>query len=122
VLHAGLAFGIFRRDVYKPFKAGKFGDIREHKLALARARAATAVALREVVQAKQAAQATTALRKLFIPLGGLEVTLSSLAGELRHGRTDRLDIQSANSTIAGIDAAGSVSGMRILGRTQAATP
>jgi hypothetical protein len=116
--HAGLAFGIFQHDVYKPFKAGQFRDPQHQRQTLARARTATLLALNEVVRAKQAAETTTALRKLFIPLGGLEVTLSTLATQFKHGHLDPLDIRSANSTIAGIDAAGSLSGLRIVEHTQ----
>jgi hypothetical protein len=116
--HAGVAFGIFERDVYKPFKAGKLSDPSHHRVMISRARAATLLALSEVVQAKQAAGTTTALRKLFIPLGGLEVTLSTLATQFKHGHLDRFDIRSANSTIAAVNAAGSLSGLRIIERTQ----
>jgi hypothetical protein len=120
VKHTGIAFGIFKREIYMPYKAGKFTNRGHHKLALAKARAAVAASLREVVQAKQAAQGTTALRKLFIPLGALEVSLSGLASQLKHGRSDRLDIQAANTTIAGIKAAGSSSGLRITEQAQPA--
>ncbi len=117
--HAGLAFGIFHRQVYEPYRAGRlvFGH---SKLVWAGAETATAVTLREVTAAKQASQRAAGLRVLFFPLGALQVTLLGLEKQLRRGHTDATDIRSANSTILGIDRAASQSGLRIVDEIPAA--
>jgi hypothetical protein len=111
--HAALAFGIFHRQVYEPYKSGQL-NFRHQKLIWARAEAATSVTLREVTAAKEASQREAALRVLFFPLGALQVTLLNLEKQLKRGRTDAMDIRSANSTILSIDAAASRSGLRIV--------
>jgi hypothetical protein len=120
--HAGLAFGTFHRYVYKPFKAGNLRNSANNKLAFAKAAAATTATADEVVAAKQAAGASTALRKLFAPLAALAPTLGALETNLKHGHPDPADIKEANRAIASIKQIGSAAGVKISERAPAVNP
>lgn len=118
--HAGLAFGIFQRDVYVPFKSGQLNS--RHKLVLATAATATSVTLREVTAAKEAAGGPPGLRALFFPLGALQINLISIEKRLKRGHADPTDIRAANSIIRSIDTAASQSGLRIVDEIPAIAP
>jgi hypothetical protein len=120
--HAGLAFGTFHRYVYKPFKAGNLHNAAHNKVAFAKAAAATAATAHEVVAAKAAAGASTALRKLFAPLAALVPTLSGLATNLKHGHPDPADTKDANRAIASVEQIGSAAGVKISERAPAVNP
>lgn len=117
--HAGLAFGIFRRYVYKPFRAGAFNGPTQGKLAFEKAAAASLSAFHEVTLAKLAAQRSTVLRELYAPMAELQLTLSSLANRLKRNHPDRADIEATNGTIASILKSASSSGVKI---AESATP
>jgi hypothetical protein len=120
--HAGLAFGIFHRYVYAPFRAGSLERPGRHKVVLAKAGAAAAAAAHEVVLAKQKAGQSTALRKLFGPLAALVPTLGGLATSLDRGHSDAAQIKLANGAIANIEKTGSVGGVKIAERVPATNP
>jgi hypothetical protein len=120
--HAGLAFGIFHRYVYKPFRAGALNDAVQPKLAFTKAGAAAAAASREVVLAKQDAQGSTALRKLYAPLAGLVPTLGNVAGRLDRGHPDPGGIKMTNGAIASIKQTARAAGVRIPERAPARNP
>ncbi|HST54990.1 MAG TPA: hypothetical protein VLJ42_03720 [Solirubrobacteraceae bacterium] len=102
LLHAGLAFGAFHRYVYKPFKAGSFAHPLQHKLALVKAGAAALFVVHEVRKARDAAQGSPALLKLFSPLDALAGTLTGVAAGLKSGHLDAPSIESAKSAVDSI--------------------
>jgi len=102
VFHAGLAFGAFHRYIYKPFRAGSFSRPLSHKKALLKAAVAALFVVHEVKKAREAAQSSPLLTKLFSPLAALENKVTGLRSSFRGGRADPAQIDSANSAITSI--------------------
>jgi len=102
VLHAGLAFGAFHRYIYKPFRAGSFSRPLSHKKALLKAAVAALFVVHEVKKARETAQSSPLLTKLFSPLAALENKVTGLRSSFRGGRANPAQIDSANSDITSI--------------------
>jgi len=102
VFHAGLAFGAFHRYIYKPFRAGSFSRPLSHKKALLKAAVAALFVVHEVKKAREAAQSSPLLTKLFSPLAALENKVTGLRSSFRGGRAEPAQIDSANSDITSI--------------------
>jgi hypothetical protein len=113
VLHAGLAFGAFHRYIYKPFKAGVFSHPLQHKLELVKAAAAAAFVVHELRIAKEDAQSSALLRKLFSPLTALAATVTGLAAGAKAGHADPAALGSANSAIESIKQGASSAGVHV---------
>lgn len=122
LLHAGLAFGAFHRYLYKPFKAGAFSHPLQHKLALLKAAAAALFVVHEVRIAREDAQASALLRKLFSPLTALAATVTGLAAGLKGGHADAATITSANGAVDSIKTAASSAGAPITEHAPATVP
>lgn len=117
--HVGLAFGIFHRYVYAQLRGETLKGAAQRERAFAKASAAASAAARQVVLAKQSAEQSTALRKLFGPLAGLQSTLAGIATALHRGHSDAAGIKVANGSIAYIEQVGSVGGVKIVERAPA---
>ena len=122
LLHAGLAFGAFHRYLYKPFRAGAFTHPLQHKLALLKAAAAALFVVHEVKKAREAAQGSAVLRKLFSPLGALAGTLTGLAAGLKAGHADASSLASANSSIDSIKGGAASAGAAVTEHAPPANP
>ncbi len=87
VLHSALAFGAFRRYVYKPYRAGSFkAGAPGRTKALVKAGAAGLFAVNELRLARRAALSDDKLRAIGDKLGGLTKQLAALAGGLKAGQ------------------------------------
>ena len=122
LLHAGLAFGAFHRYLYKPFKAGAFSHPLQHKLALVKAAAAALFVVHEVNKAREAAQGSALLRKLFSPLSALAGTLTGLAAGLKGGHADAAMLGSVNTAIDSIKRGASSAGAPVTEHAPPANP
>ena len=120
LLHAGLAFGAFHRYVYKPFKAGAFSHPLQHKLALLKAAAAALFVVHEVGKAREDAQASALLRRLFSPLTALATTVAGVAAGLKAGHADAASLASANGAVESIKRGASSAGAPITEHAPAA--
>jgi hypothetical protein len=119
LLHAGLAFGAFHRYIYKPFKAGVFSHPLQHKLAVAKAAAAALFIVHEVGKAREDAQSSAVLRKLFAPLTALAATVATLSAGLKGGHADPAALGSVNGTIESIKHGASSAGAPVTEHTPA---
>jgi hypothetical protein len=119
LLHAGLAFGVFHRYIYKPFKAGTFSHPLQHKLALVKAAAAAVFVVHEVRKASEDAQSSALLRKLFSPLTALAASVTALTAGLRAGHADAATLGSANGSIESIEHGASAAGASVRERAVA---
>jgi len=120
LLHAGLAFGAFHRYLYKPFKAGAFSQPLQHKLALLKAAAAALFVVHEVGKAREDAQASALLRRLFSPLTALAATVTGLAAGLKAGHADPAALASANGAVESIERSASSAGAPVTEHAPAA--
>jgi hypothetical protein len=113
LLHAGLAFGVFHRYIYKPFKAGTLSHPLLHKLTFLKAAAAALFVIHEVKLARTDAQASKLLSKVILPLTavGSAVALARLA--LLKGKAPAGPVNYANSSAAAASAASSAAGQPI---------
>jgi hypothetical protein len=103
VLHAGLAFGVFHRYIYKPFKAGAFKSGSPGRLkAGIKAAIAAAFVYHELKLACKDANNSSLLRPLLAPLNLAVGAFSSLEAKLKGGSF-------TDSTLTG--AAGAVDGL-----------
>lgn len=103
VFHAGLAFGVFHRYIYKPFKAGAFraGSPGRLKAGIKAALAALFV-YHELKLACKDANNSSLLRPLLIPLNGAVGTFSSLEAKLKSGQFRDATFKSAAGAIDGL--------------------
>lgn len=116
-LHAGLAFGVFHRYIYKPFKKGEFsGGFSRHKAATAKAAVAAVFAYHEVRLALNDARSSKVLSRALAPLLALQTKFKSLAGSLKRGTVDSSTIDSANANTAQTSAAGAAAGQPVTDR------
>jgi len=113
LIHAGLAFGAFHRYLYKPLREGDFSRPLQHKLALVKAAAAVAFIVHELRIAREDAQASAVLRRLFSPLGALAGSVGALAAGLKAGHPDGTAVSSANGAIGSIESLASSAGARV---------
>jgi hypothetical protein len=100
VLHAGLAFGVFHRWIYKPFKKGDFKHPLSHKLAVVKGIAAGAFVVHEVKLALQAAKGSKLLSKVVAPLTALGGSVAAIRAGLKKGKVDPNSVNSAESNIS----------------------
>jgi hypothetical protein len=121
LLHAGLAFGAFHRYVYRPLQEGDFSHPLAHKLALVKAAAAVAFIVHELRIAREDAQASAVLRRLFSPLGALAGSVGALAAGLRAGHPSGTAVSSANGAIDSIKSLASSAGAPVTEHTPALT-
>ena len=115
LIHAGLAFGAFHRYLYKPLREGAFSHPLQHKLALVKAAAAVAFIVHELGIAREDAQASAVLRRLFSPPGALAGSVGALAAGLKAGHPDGTAVSSANGAIGSIESLASSAGARVTG-------
>ena len=100
VLHAGEAFGVFHRYLYKPYRAGSFAHGAHGRLtAFIKAGLAALFIKREVRLAADDARANPTLcRVLVAPLAAIGNTISSAVSALRNG--DASGLQAVNSAVS----------------------
>jgi hypothetical protein len=114
VAHAGLAFGVFHRYLYKPYRAGTFtsGGTRSKVLAFAKAGAAALFIKREVRLASEDVKANPTLCKVVAaPLASLGDSISGAVDKLKGG--DVSGLTAANSAIAAVESGAQGSGTTI---------
>lgn len=109
VLHAGLAFGVFHRYIYKPARSGAFSHPFSHKLKLFKAALAAGFVYHELKLALHDAQSSRILSKLVAPITALQARIHGLGGELHGGTPSAASLNQDNSAIDAIknQAAGS---------------
>jgi hypothetical protein len=113
VIHAGLAFGAFHRYIYKPLREGAFRHPLQHKLALVKAAAAAAFVVHELRIAREDAQSSAVLRKLFSPLGALAASVGGLVAGLKAGHPDSAAVASSNGALESIKSTAASSGAAV---------
>jgi hypothetical protein len=113
VLHAGLAFGVFHRYIYKPAKAGDFSHPFSHKLKLFKAALAAAFVYHELKLALHDAQSSKILSKLVAPITALQARIHGLGGELHGGTPSAASLNQDNSAIDAIKSQAAQSGQPI---------
>ena len=103
VFHAGLAFGVFHRYIYKPFRAGAFKSGSPGRLKSGiKAALAAAFVYHELKLACKEANNSSLLRPLLTPLNLVVGSFNSLEAKLKGG-------QFTDSTFTG--AAGAIDGL-----------
>jgi hypothetical protein len=112
-LHAGLAFGVFHRWIYKPFKRDELQHPLRHKVAFAKALAAGAFVLHEIRLARADAAHSAVLSHVVVPLLAVASSVAVIHAALRHHRADASAINSANSSIGQAHSASSAAGQPI---------
>lgn len=120
VLHAGLAFGVFHRWIYKPYKAGTLQHPLLHKLAFVKALAAGGVVLHEVRLALQDARSSKLLSKVVVPLTAMAGSVTAIRAALRNHGVDAGAINSAEDSIRRAGAASRSAGQPITESTAVA--
>lgn len=113
VIHAGLAFGVFHRWIYKPFKRGDFAHPLSHKLAVTKALAAGAFVIHEVRLARQDARSSKVLSKVVLPLTALGGSIAAIRAGLRSGHVNPGSVNSAESDVNSAKSASSAAGQPI---------
>jgi hypothetical protein len=113
VLHAGIAFGVFHRWIYKPYEAGTLNHPLAHKLAFAKALIATGVVVHEVRLALADARGSKLLSKVVVPLGAMAGSVALIRAALRHHQVNSSAISSANSDASSASADSSAAGQPI---------
>jgi hypothetical protein len=114
VIHAGLAFGVFHRWIYKPFKRGDFNHPLSHKLTLAKALVAAGVVIHEVRLASADAGHSRLLSNVVLPLAGIVGTVHLISSALGHHHApDASAVSTANSQISGAESASKAAGQPI---------
>jgi hypothetical protein len=113
LLHAGLAFGVFHRWIYKPFKAGTFTHPLRHKLAFVKALIAGGIVIHEVRLALADARSSKLLSKVVLPLAALGSSVAVVRAALRNHKADAASINAANSSAANASAASRAAGQPI---------
>jgi hypothetical protein len=121
LLHAGLAFGVFHRWIYKPFKAGDFSHPLRHKIAVLKGLLAAAFVYHEVKLARDDARHSKLLSKVVLPLAGVASAALLIKSALIHHRPpDSGTVNSAESSISTAKAESSAAGQPITETTQGA--
>lgn len=119
VLHAGEAFGVFHRYLYRPYRSGAFASGAHGRLlAFAKAGAAALFIKRQVRLATEDAKANPTLcRAIIAPLTTVEDTVSNALSQLRNG--DPAGIESANSAVGQAQSASAQRGVAVPDNTTA---
>jgi hypothetical protein len=118
--HAGLAFGVFHRWIYKPFKKGEFNHPLSHKIAFVKGLIAAAFVYHEVKLAREDARHSKLLSKVVLPLLAVGTAALAIRSALQHHRADAGAINSAESSISSAKAASSAAGQPITETTKGA--
>jgi hypothetical protein len=113
VIHAGLAFGVFHRWIYKPFKKGDFSHPLRHKVAVIKALAAGAFVVHEVRLARNDARSSKLLSKVILPLTALGGSVALIRSGLKSGHVNSGAVTAANSDISSAKSASSAAGQPI---------
>jgi hypothetical protein len=114
VFHAGLAFGVFHRYIYKPFKAGAFrsGSSGRVKAAI-KAALAAAFVYHELKLACRDANNSSLLRPLLTPLNAGVGMFAALENKLKGGEFSDATFTSAASAVDGLGSKSSGLGLSI---------
>jgi hypothetical protein len=121
VIHAGLAFGVFHRWIYKPFKAGVFSHPLQHKLAVTKGLLAAAFVYHEVKLAREDARHSRLLSKVVLPLASVATAALAIKSALTHHKPpDAGTVNGAESSIATAKKESSAAGQPITETTQGA--
>jgi len=110
--HADLAFGVWHRYVYGPYKAGAFARPGGPRSVLGSAAAAALLSSRELGQAAALIR-NTRLKNLFAPMTLVASRLKALRGELARGQHRPQDIDAINAGLTQIAAALARAGVAI---------
>ena len=103
VFHAGLAFGVFHRYIYKPFKAGAFKSGSPGRLkAGIKAALAAAFIYHELKLACKDANNSSLLRPLLAPLNLVVTGFSTLEAKLKGGKFNDATFKSGAALIDGL--------------------
>jgi hypothetical protein len=113
VRHAGVAFGAFRRYIYEPLKAGALKDVHARTPAVAKAKAAAFLLVRELKLAAAAAKGNPALKVLDTQLAVLSGGFTAALVRLKAGQFNPLEIETASSAIEAIKSGAAAAGAAI---------
>ena len=120
VLHAGLAFGVFHRWIYTPYREGLLSHPLRHKLVFVKAIAAGAFVLHEIKLARADAAHSAILSHVVLPLATVASSVALIHAALTHNHVDAGAIGSANSAISQAHSASSAAGQPITESTSGA--
>jgi len=120
VLHSGLAFGVFHRWIYKPFKKGTFNHPLSHKLAFTKGLLAAGFVLHEVKLARNDARSSRFLSRVVLPLASVATAALAIRSALRHHRADAPAINGAESSISTAEADSKAAGAPVTETTAGA--
>jgi hypothetical protein len=120
LVHAGLAFGVFHRWIYKPFKAGYFSHPLSHKIAFVKGLIAAAFVYHEVKLAREDASHSRLLSKVVLPLASVASAALLIRSALQHHHADAAAINGADASISSAKAASSAAGQPITETTKGA--
>lgn len=118
--HAGLAFGVFYRYIYAPYRAGRFSPAARDRAALSRATLAAKFVADQLEQATVAAHESTTLAKLIAPLHVLDEGFRTALVKLRSGHFKMSEIEAANLAISAIKGSAMQAGLPITESTPSA--
>jgi hypothetical protein len=114
VFHAGLAFGVFHRYIYKPLRAGAFKSGRPGRLKAAlKAGAAALFVVHELKLACKDANNSSVLRPLLAPLNLAVGEFDKLTTALKNGTFATSDIMAAEKTVSSLGSKASGLGLPI---------
>jgi hypothetical protein len=123
VFHAGLAFGVFHRWIYKPFKAGVFSHPLRHKIAFVKGLIAAAFVYHEVKLAREDARHSKLLSKVVLPLTAIGSAAILIKNALTHNKApDASAVNGAESSISTAKAESSAAGQPISETTAGGPP
>src|ERR1700730_17398130 len=120
LIHAGLAFGVFHRWIYKPFKKGDFSHPLRHKLAVVKALAAGLFVIHEVKLARNDAKSSKLLSKVVLPLTALGGAVALIRSGLKSGHVNSTAVNGAEGDVTSAKAASSAAGQPITETTAGA--
>jgi hypothetical protein len=120
VIHAALAFGVFHRWIYKPFKRGDFSHPLSHKVAFVKGLIAAGFVYHEVKLALHDAKSSKLLSKVVLPLTAVGTSALAIKSALTHNKADPNAINSAESSITTVKSESSAAGQPIQETTQGA--
>ena len=110
----GLAFGVFHRYIYKPFKAGAFASGSPGRLkAAVKAGVAALFVWHELKLACKDANNSSILRPLLAPLNLVVTQFDALATKLKNGGVNPADLTGAASAVTSLGGQSSKAGLPI---------
>jgi hypothetical protein len=103
VFHMGLAFGVFHRYIYKPFKTGAFSAGAPGRLKAAiKAGVAALFVVHELKLACKDANNSSVLRPLLTPVNLIVTQFDKLATKLKSGNFNAADLTGAASAVTAL--------------------